>query len=90
MKVHVYTSDRAPLYKPFIHNFLYNSDINECEGTHNCQGVAMCVNTLGSFRCDCPSGYGLTVNHTACEGVLLEQLDNVYIHVLVNTCKCML
>ena len=36
------------------------SDIDECDaGTHNCQtdGTALCINQLGSFKCQCTLGY---------------------------------
>ena len=35
-------------------------DINECmEGTHNCSSSSnnFCVNTIGSYRCQCNTGY---------------------------------
>lgn len=32
-------------------------DINECEdGSHTCHGTAKCVNTEGSFHCECLNG----------------------------------
>lgn len=34
------------------------SDVNECSsGTHDCTGIAVCVNTVGSYSCECPAGY---------------------------------
>jgi len=46
-------------------------DIDECvELTHNCVGVAMCMNEVPSFRCTCPTGYALDANDTSCDGKL--------------------
>lgn len=43
-------------------------DVNECdEGTDDCQDGALCVNTVGSFVCDCPAGFRLVGN--TCEGM---------------------
>jgi hypothetical protein len=48
------------------------ADINECaEDTHNCEGVAMCVNEVGTFRCSCPTGYVLSQSGTTCNGKLI-------------------
>ncbi|CAJ0590960.1 unnamed protein product [Cylicocyclus nassatus] len=33
-------------------------DVNECNRPNACPPNAHCVNTLGSFRCDCPAGFG--------------------------------
>lgn len=34
------------------------ADVNECvAGTHTCGGTTYCVNTYGSFTCDCIPGY---------------------------------
>ena len=41
------------------------NDINECNGKHNCEHE--CVNTKGSFYCECEAGYQLTRNQRSCE-----------------------
>eukprot|EP00795_Rhopilema_esculentum_P015827 gene15827-7146_t len=34
------------------------NDANECsQGTHRCSANALCINTVGSYRCACKSGY---------------------------------
>ena len=43
------------------------SDVNECVlNLDDCDGQAMCNNTLGSFSCSCNTGW--TGNGTSCEG----------------------
>ena len=32
-------------------------DINECSGDVNCGVNAQCINTLGSYECQCNTGY---------------------------------
>ena len=33
-------------------------DVNECfEGSHNCHRNARCINTVGSFYCECSNGF---------------------------------
>ena len=42
-------------------------DIDECDlSTDNCDQV--CLNTIGSFSCDCGSGYDLDGDGTTCNG----------------------
>ena len=46
------------------------TDINECSiGNGGCQQT--CINTPGSYRCGCRSGYKLTSDNTTCEGNIL-------------------
>ena len=47
----------------------YMTDIDEClNGTHTCDSGAECVNTEGSFLCNCPVGY--QSNGESCEGTI--------------------
>ena len=42
-------------------------DLNECE-TNPCGANADCTNSVGTFRCDCHTGY-VQLNMTACVGM---------------------
>lgn len=50
-------------------NSLFPADINEClELPGLCQG-GVCINTFGSFQCECPRGYALNTDTRVCEGI---------------------
>ena len=47
--------------------FLFRLDIDECTtNVHNCDPLAVCSNTVGSFHCTCIAGY--KGNGTTCVG----------------------
>ena len=53
-----------------------DADVDECgEGSHDCSQI--CVNTPGSYYCNCQRGFQL-VNDTHCEGIC--------VFVCVTTC----
>ncbi|XP_054989842.1 nidogen-2 [Sorex araneus] len=50
-------------------------DINECSSDlHNCGPNSICINLVGSYRCDCVSGYQLADDLHTC--TLIEQVTN--------------
>lgn len=45
-------------------------DINECKvDRHTCPQDATCVNTQGSYSCECPSGYKLDSTRNRCDDI---------------------
>ena len=47
----------------------YISDVDECEEDASRCENGRCVNTPGSFSCDCPSGFNLSSEYK-CEGIV--------------------
>ena len=47
-------------------NKLYFKDINECLNSNACPSSATCINTIGSYTCQCPTGFSFSNN--ACNG----------------------
>ena len=40
-------------------------DVDECvSGTANC--LQICINTVGSYECDCQAGFSLSEDNTTC------------------------
>ena len=51
---------------------LYYSDVNEClSGTPVCDENAFCINTDGSFLCNCTDGYTGSGDIGDCSGMSL-------------------
>ena len=54
--------------------YIHCIDINECfKHTHNCATNENCINTIGSFLCECSSGYEWDEND-ACVGQFITLL----------------
>jgi fibulin 1/2 len=52
-------------------------DIDECSHTSDlCNGGRICINIIGSFRCDCPSGYKVAQVSGYCEDI--DECSNPY------------
>lgn len=45
---------------------VFTADIDECLNDPCVNG--QCINTDGSFRCECPLGYSLDISGVRCEG----------------------
>ena len=45
-------------------------DIDECQLSNICN--QSCINTGGSYYCDCESGYQLTTDNSTCRGKQLK------------------
>ena len=69
---------------------LSHTDIDECaSGTHNCDANAQCINTIGSFKCNCVQGY--SGNGVECSGTfvgawalyILIRGDKSFLHLRV-------
>ena len=57
--------------------FIIIIDIDECLNTTLCSDY--CVNTQGSYHCNCSAGYTLQPNQHDCEG----QLHYIYVHMII-------
>lgn len=50
-------------------SFCFVTDVDECRSLSDICMSGRCRNTIGSFRCDCYSGYQYTAERMACEGL---------------------
>lgn len=63
--------------------FLLPADTNEClDNPGVCQN-GICINTDGSFRCECPFGYNLDYTGVKCVGETASQMST-----LAPVCVC--
>ena len=46
------------------------ADIDECRGDNKCSVNARCINTDGSYTCECDAGYTLLADQRTCDGKL--------------------
>ena len=49
--------------------YAYISDVDECEEDASLCQNGRCINTPGSFKCDCPSGFNLSSEYK-CQGIV--------------------
>jgi len=47
------------------------ADIDECRTDNKCSTGSTCVNTNGSYTCECPAGYSLLADQRTCDGKLV-------------------
>lgn len=52
--------------------WLVSADINECADPVNCIN-GLCVNTPGSYLCNCPADFSLNPTGVGCVGELINQ-----------------
>ena len=57
------------MYKCIVHTIMFFiiTDIDECLN-NNGSCSHDCINTVGSYYCDCPTGHNLQPNNHDCEG----------------------
>ena len=69
----------------FIHTFVVMSDINECtnDSLNGCNQI--CTNTIGSFVCECNSGYELGDDLMTCTGLYNTLYIHTYSHTYIHT-----
>ncbi|XP_033615292.1 fibrillin-3 [Fukomys damarensis] len=58
-------------------------DVNECAENPGLCGNGLCVNTDGSFRCECPPGYGLDPTGVSC-----VDMDECLLNPLLCAFRC--
>ena len=51
--------------------------MNECLENNPCDSNAACVNTKGSYQCDCDTGYKWNPKTQRCEGTLFDSLSSL-------------
>lgn len=51
---------------------LLSTDIDECKELPGLCQEGTCLNTFGSFQCDCPRGFYLNEETRVCEGIFTE------------------
>ena len=57
------------------------TDINEC-ATNNGGCSQVCLNTEGSYSCDCYTGYELGPNNHTCKGI-----STVHVYMFIHMCS---
>ena len=65
--------------KLFVLNNNYFLDTNECL-LNNGGCSQLCVNSLGSYQCNCGNGYQLNNNQIDCDGLLANIIVVVHFH----------
>ena len=58
-----------------VQNVGYSADVNECVSPDNNDCEQTCVNTNGSYSCDCTNGYVLNADGHACDGRFILALQ---------------
>lgn len=62
------------------------SDVNECvRDNGGCSDI--CINTPGSFRCECESGFKLGNDERTCEGMIIKYVVLKFGNVLFRNLR---
>ena len=65
--MHMHMHANVALASSYVDTVYFITDIDECVNNNGlCSNN--CVNTVGSYYCECPAGYALQPNHHVCEG----------------------
>ena len=57
--------------------FSSHSDINECDDPDTCHVNANCTDTIGSYECDCKTGFtGDGFDCSGTQGVLIDVISS--------------
>ena len=82
------------IIKPQKHPYglLLLLDINEClnASLNNCTGDQKCINTMGSYRCECPEGYEFKKDGISCQRKYIELLRKDIVYTIAKQCSYML
>ena len=69
--------------------FVLATDINECyEGTHNCDPLANCVDTDGSYTCECRIGYTGTGWACSSKYTAHHKVENLFAQSFIIMYNC--
>jgi len=67
---------------------LFTLDIDECANRSTIDCTQQCINTPGSYECDCYDGYQeINTNDTQCEGTY-KQLSCACEYMVINIMCC--
>ena len=65
------------LKAPQIYGYISTTDIDECANRSTIDCTQQCINTPGSYECDCYDGYrATTANATQCEGRGVDKIHS--------------
>ena len=65
------------------HGAVHSADINECLGANDCQQI--CLNTAGSYYCECNDGFVLDSDEHSCKGGYLYHAMYAVINFPLST-----
>ena len=70
--------------KLFQNGKIFVTDVDECQlGTRRCLPNSTCVNTPGSYRCDCPMGYHRD-GISGCQGIYIYWVPMCVLFLIIS------